>query len=264
MRKVLTIAGSDSGAGAGIQADLKTLAALKVYGMCAITAITAQNTLGVKNVQVIPPQIVGEQIDAVVEDLGVDAVKTGMLANTEIIKIVAQKVKQHKLIKLVVDPVMMAKSGDKLLEEEAILAYKKILFPLSLIVTPNLDEAGYLVGSAITSVEEMKEAARRLHQLGPRYVLVKGGHLPGQDATDILFDGSTFFQYSSPRIFTKHTHGTGCTFAAAIAAWLALGAEVPEAVKRARDYLQQIMQAGLELGKGCGPLHHMYPYYPVN
>ncbi len=264
MRKVLTIAGSDSGAGAGIQADLKTFAAFKVYGMSAITAVTAQNTLGVTNVEVLSPQIVGEQIDAVVTDLGVDAVKTGMLANAAIVETVARKVEQYKLKKLVVDPVMIAQSGDRLLEEGAVYAYKEKLFPLALIITPNLDEAGYLLGKKVGSVEEMKEAACQLRQLGSRYVLVKGGHLAGEEVVDILYDGSTFYQYSSPRIVTRHTHGSGCTLAAAIASGLALGLDVPGAVERAREYLQQSMKAGLALGKGSGPLHHMVPFYPVN
>ncbi len=258
MRKALTIAGSDSSGGAGMQADLKTFAALGVYGMSALTAITAQNTVGVQGVYELPAEFVGLQIDSVVEDIGVDAVKTGMLANAEIIAVVAAKVKEHDLPNLVVDPVMVAKSGDLLLREDARDALISLLLPLAVVVAPNLHEARVLTGLTIESTEGMKRAAAAIHELGARYVVVKGGHLPGE-SVDVLFDGHEFTLFRSPRIETGNTHGTGCTFASAIAAGLAKGQSVVEAVHIAKAYLTAALQAAvdLQIGQGHGPLNHL-------
>lgn len=260
MKRALTIAGSDSGGGAGIQADLKTFAARGVFGMSVLTALTAQNTLGVHGVHEVPPDFIALQIDAVIRDLGVDAVKTGMLSNASIIEIIAAKVREHHLAPLVVDPVMIAKSGAPLLREEARTALMHTLLPLATVVTPNLHEARVLSGIDITTLEEMRRAAQAIHRLGARYVVVKGGHLPEtMEAIDVLYDGSTFQEFRAPRIETKNTHGTGCTFASAIAAELAKGNSVAQAVRLAKDYLTAILQASatLSLGHGHGPLNHM-------
>jgi hydroxymethylpyrimidine/phosphomethylpyrimidine kinase len=250
----LTIAGSDSSGGAGIQADLRTFAALGVHGMSAITALTAQNTMGVFGVVEIDPAFVAQQIDVVVSDIGVDATKTGMLANPDIIAVVAAKIQEHGLVPLVVDPVMVAKGGDVLLRPEAIGALRGTLLPLATVVTPNLPEAAAIWGRAVDSLEEMREAARAIHALGPKNVVVKGGHLAAdRDAIDILFDGSTFLELRGPRFATPHTHGTGCTFASAIAAGLALGMSVPSAVDQAKDLITEAVRHGLALGHGHGP-----------
>lgn len=260
MYRALTIAGSDSGGGAGIQADLKTFAALGVYGMSALTAITAQNTVGVQGVYELPAEFVGLQIDSVVTDIGVDAVKTGMLANADIIAVVAEKVRQYHLPNLVVDPVMVAKSGDPLLREDARDALTNLLLPLAVVVTPNLHEARALTGMAIESVEDMKRAAAAIHAMGPRYVVVKGGHLAG-DSVDVLYDGRDYVLFPSPRAETRNTHGTGCTFASAIAAGLAKGLDVKEAVRQAKEYITVALQYALDLGHGHGPTHHFAALY---
>jgi hydroxymethylpyrimidine/phosphomethylpyrimidine kinase len=262
MKTALTIAGSDSGGGAGIQADLKTFAALGVFGTSAIVAVTAQNTLGVRSWIALPPEMVAAQIDAVVEDLGADAVKTGMLANAAIIEVVAERVRAHRLATLVVDPVMVAKSGDPLLEQEAVAALRERLLPLALVVTPNRPEAEVLLGRPVRSLAEAREAARALVELGARHAVVKGGHGEGP-AIDVLYDGQHFHEYEAPRIDTPHTHGTGCTFASAIAAELAKGAAVPEAVRRAKDYLTQALRHAPGLGHGHGPVHHFWAWYPA-
>lgn len=259
MKRALTIAGSDSGAGAGIQADLKTFAALGVYGMSAITAVTAQNTVKVEGVYAVPPDFVGRQIDAVVSDIGVDAVKTGMLSNAAIIRIVAEKVKEHRLEPLVVDPVMVAKSGDALLEPEARDTLVSVLLPLAAIVTPNLPEAEVLCGFEIMDLAGMRRAAKAILERGPRCVVVKGGHLMGTGfSTDLFYDGSRFRELKAVRIETRNTHGTGCTFASAIAARLALGDGMLEAVRAAKRYVTKILTASsaLSLGKGHGPMNH--------
>lgn len=262
MKRALTIAGSDSGGGAGIQADLKTFAALGVYGMSAITAITAQNTVGVQGVIELPADFVGLQIDLVVTDIGVDAVKTGMLANAEIISMVAAKVQEHQLPNLVVDPVMVAKSGDPLLREDARQALVSELIPLAKVLTPNLHEARVLTGMKIESLEDMREVARAIHSLGAKNVVVKGGHLLGsQESIDILYDGHDFTEYAAPRIETRNTHGTGCTFASAIAAELAKGRTVPEAVKAAKDFITMALEHSLSLGQGHGPTNHFAALY---
>ena len=256
VKKVLTIAGSDSGGGAGIQADLKTFAALGVYGTCAITAVTAQNTRGVWGIHPLPADFVGLQIDAVAADIGADAVKTGMLFNAEIIAVVAAKLKEHKLPHLVVDPVMVAGSGERLLQEEAIASLVELLIPLAEVTTPNLEEARILSGLVVESVEDMKKAAKAIHKLGARYVVVKGGHLEGRaESVDVLFDGEDFWEFASPRVEAA-VHGAGCTFASAIAAELAKGRGAPEAVRAAKDYTTMALRRALHIGKGRLPLSH--------
>lgn len=258
--RALTVAGSDSGGGAGIQADLKTFSALGVYGMSALTALTAQNTLGVQAVFEVAPEFVSAQIRSVVADIGVDAVKTGMLATAETIRRVAADVRDLGLDKLVVDPVMAAKSGDRLLRQDAVDALTRELFPLALVVTPNLHEASVLAGLHIEDRLGMEAAARRIKAFGPRFVIVKGGHLEG-DPLDLCFDGETFTAFRSERVPTRHTHGTGCTFASAIAAGLARGLNVPEAVAQAKDYVTGAIREGLAIGGGHGPVHHFHHLY---
>lgn len=260
LKRALTIAGSDSGGGAGIQADLKTFAALGVFGASAITALTAQNTMSVLGIFPVSPEFVALQIDAVVTDIGADAVKTGMLSNSDIIETVAGKIREHGLGPLVVDPVMVAKSGDALLEPEARDALVQKLLPLAAVVTPNLPEAEVLCGFSITDLEGMKKAARAIHEKGPKTVVVKGGHLLGTDfSTDLFFDGKEFEELTERRIDTRNTHGTGCTFASAIAARLALGDSTREAVRAAKRYVTRVLKAsaGLSLGHGHGPMNHM-------
>jgi hydroxymethylpyrimidine/phosphomethylpyrimidine kinase len=260
--RALTIAGSDSSAGAGIQADLKTFAALGVYGMSAITAITAQNPLGVHAIAELDPLLVSRQIHAVVSDIGVDAVKCGMLANAEIIRQVSRDLTALKVSKLVVDPVMLASSGEPLLRVEALDALVKELLPLALVVTPNLHEAAIMIGGEVNSLERMKEAAIRIHAFGPGCVVIKGGHLPDAP-TDLFYDGQSFLEYPGKRCATRHTHGTGCTFASAIAAGLAKGFTTEEAVRQAKDFVTGAIQQGLPVGKGHGPVHHFYWLYDL-
>ena len=262
MKRALTIAGSDSGGGAGLQADLKTFAALGVYGMSAVTAITAQNTVGVQGVIELPADFVGLQIDSVVTDIGVDAVKTGMLANADIIAVVAAKVREHDLPNLVVDPVMVAKSGDPLLREDARQALIEQLIPLAKVLTPNLHEAQVLTGMEIESLEDMRRAARAIRELGAQNVVVKGGHLPGSnESVDVLYDGRDFIEFAAPRIETRNTHGTGCTFASAIAAELAKGKTVPEAVEAAKEFITMAIRNSLDIGHGHGPTNHFAALY---
>ncbi len=258
--RALTIAGSDSGGGAGIQADLKTFAALGAYGMSAITALTAQNTVGVQSIVEMDPEFVSSQIRCVVTDIGVDAVKTGMLSSAAIISRVAGDLAQLGVENLVVDPVMVAKSGDRLLRADAIEAMTAELFPLAMVVTPNLHEASVFVGAEVNDVEGMKEAALRIKALGPKYVLIKGGHLTGTPM-DLLYDGTTFKEFTNIRCDTPHTHGTGCTFASAIAAGLARGLALAESVSQAKSYITGAIKKGLALGKGHGPVHHFYKLY---
>ncbi len=260
VKRVLTIAGSDSGGGAGIQADLKTITALGGFGMSVITALTAQNTLGVQGVYEIPVEFIEKQFDSVATDIGVDAAKTGMLSSSEIIRSVAKKIRQYRIRKLVVDPVMVAKGGSPLLREEARGALVKELIPLATVVTPNIPEAEVLAGMRIVTKDNMKKAAVKIYRLGAKNVVVKGGHLEG-DAMDLLFDGKTFHEITAKRIDTKHTHGTGCTFASAIATGLARGDGVPEAVKRAKDYVTEAIRFGLPLGGGQGPTNHFAPVF---
>jgi hydroxymethylpyrimidine kinase/phosphomethylpyrimidine kinase len=253
--RILTIAGSDSGGGAGIQADLKTITALGGFGTSAITALTAQNTLGVRAVHPVEPAFVAAQIDAVAEDIGVDAAKTGMLAERAVVEAVADAVRRHAIRPLVVDPVMVAKSGDALLEPEAVGALRELILPLATVVTPNLAEAAELAGRPVADRDDMREAAARLLDLGPEWVLVKGGHLPG-DPVDVLCHGDECRELRRPRVETRSTHGTGCTYSAAIATMLGRGLPLLEAVERARDALQAALEAGLDLGKGAAPLGH--------
>ncbi len=257
LHKAMTVAGSDSGAGAGIQADLKTFAALGVYGTSAITAITAQNTLRVTSVLELPPTLVAAQIDAIMSDIGAEAAKTGMLANAEIIRTVAQKIMEYRITKLVVDPVMVAKSGDPLLRPDAVEAMKSEIVPLALVVTPNVHEAEVLVGRPIESSEDARAAARLIHQMGAKIVVVKGGHLRG-DATDLVFDGKEFLELSAPRIDTPNTHGTGCTFSAAIAAGMAKGLDAIEAIRQAKAYITEALKRSYKIGAGHSPVSHFW------
>ncbi len=255
--RVLTIAGSDSGGGAGIQADLKTFSALGTFGMTAITALTAQNTTGVFAVHEVPPEMVAAQIDAVASDIGVDAAKTGMLSSAPIIEAVVDRVRHHRIHNLVVDPVMVAKSGAPLLRPEAQQALRDRLLPLAVVVTPNLPEAEVLLGRPIRDLRSMREAAQALRDLGPRTVLVKGGHLHG-DAVDVFYDGEEWEELRAERVPSPHTHGTGCVLSAAIAAHLARGLGVREAVRRAKEFVTEAIRAGLPLGKGIGPCNPLY------
>jgi hydroxymethylpyrimidine/phosphomethylpyrimidine kinase len=256
--RALTIAGSDSGGGAGIQADLKTFAALGVYGASAITAITAQNTVGVRAIHEIPVEVVAAQIDAVLEDIGADAAKTGMLSSASIIEVVADRIRAHGVAYLVVDPVMVAKSGDRLLREDAVKALRDELLPLAAVVTPNAPEATVLSGVDVVDAASAREAARRIADLGPRMVIVKGGHFEGDRSDDLVWDGRTFEILTGRRVATSHTHGTGCTFSAAIAAYLARGLDPQAAAREARAYLQGAIENAEPLGAGHGPVNHLW------
>lgn len=262
MKNVLTIAGSDSGGGAGIQADIKTFSALGTYGMSAITAITAQNTVGVYEVKELDTEIIKAQIDAVFRDIRVDAVKVGMVCNTGIIRQIASSLKEWGAVNIVLDPIMISTSGYQLLKPDAIEAMKTELFPRATLVTPNLPEAEALTGRKIISKEDMKEAARAISCWGPKGVLIKGGHLNG-DAYDLLFDGRKMSGFAVPRIIKKNTHGTGCTLSSAIAAYLALGFDVTTAVSKSKEYLTGAIEHGFLLGSGEGPVHHFYKFYDV-
>lgn len=275
--KALTIAGSDSGGGAGIQADLKTFQELDVYGMSAITAITVQNTLGVNGVYPLPPAAAAEQIRAVGSDLGVDALKTGMLFDAEIIRAVAAEIRRFGWKRVVVDPVMIAKGGETLLRREAVAALREELLPLAQVVTPNLPEAEVLSGLPIRTMQERREAAKRIRAMGPELVVIKGGHDEGNtrvsenvsvsgkswpssqagvEVVDLVYDGSHFTELAGLRVQTVHTHGTGCTFSAALTAALAKGAALQEAVRTARAFIQAAIEDSLELGRGHGPTNH--------
>lgn len=259
--RVLSIAGSDSGGGAGIQADLKTFSALGCYGMTAITAITAQNTCGVTRIHGIPPEMLKAQIDAVVQDIGVDAVKIGMLHSPEVVRVVADAIRKYQLPNVVLDPVMVATSGDRLIAAETVSVLVQELFPLAEVVTPNLDEAGWLLERSIKGAETLDEAAQALCALGARAVLLKGGHLPGDWVVDVLATRSGLRQrLESARIATHNGHGTGCTLSSAIAAHLAQGLPLQQAVERARAYILGAIAAGADVttGRGHGPLNHGY------
>jgi len=260
MRSVLIIAGSDSSAGAGIQADLKTCAALGVYGTTAITALTAQNTMGVTAIHEVPAEFVAAQIDAVVEDIRPDAVKTGMLANAAIIEVVAAKIREHALPFVVVDPVIVARSGDRLLREDAVTALRELLLPLADVATPNIPEAEDLVGHPVRTDGEVRAAAREIQSLGARNAVIKGGHRGGTTAIDLLFDGRAFHEFAAPRIETRSTHGTGCTLASAIAAFLARQETVPDAVQHAKDYLTEALRRAEPIGHGHGPVNHFWAF----
>ena len=257
--RVLSIAGSDSGGGAGIQADLKTFAALGCFGMTAITALTAQNTQGVRAIHGVPPAMLRDQIDAVIEDIGADAVKIGMLHSPEIVLAVSEAIDRHTLVNIVLDPVMVATSGAVLIDHPAIEALVRELFPRALLVTPNLDEVALLVRRPIQNADDMEGAAHELLAMGARAVLVKGGHLPGAMVMDLLLmaSGEKHWMHA-PRILSANTHGTGCTLSSAIAAGLALGQPLREAVEAARTYVRAALLAGAQVktGAGSGPLNH--------
>ncbi|MFW9940079.1 MAG: bifunctional hydroxymethylpyrimidine kinase/phosphomethylpyrimidine kinase [Candidatus Thorarchaeota archaeon] len=259
MKKVLTIAGSDSGGGAGIQADLKTFSALGVYGMSAITALTAQNTMGVQQIYEINPDFVGEQIDSVMSDIGADAWKTGMLTNAEIIRIVSDRARKYNVEFLVIDPVMIAKSGDLLLKHDANRTLISELIPLAYVLTPNHHEAQAIADIEIRNLLDARDAALKIHRMGAKNVVIKGGHLSDPKyAIDLLYDGKKFIEFHAPRIKTKNTHGTGCTFASAIAAELAKGTNIKNAVHIAKAYLTTAIQKAnnLKIGHGYGPTNH--------
>jgi hydroxymethylpyrimidine kinase/phosphomethylpyrimidine kinase len=252
MKKILTIAGSDSGGGAGIQADLKAITVLGGYGMSVITALTAQNTLEVRGIHVVPLPFVEAQIDAVLSDIGVDAVKTGMLATADIVELVARKIRQYSVRLAVVDPVMVAKSGDSLLTEEARSSLKQYLIPAAYIITPNLAEASVLSGMEVKTLDQMRGAAAAIYGMGASHVLIKGGHLEG-DAVDLLYDGKRYIDFRGPRIQTPNTHGSGCTYASAIATLLARGMGVADAVAEAKLFMTRAIRHSLTLGAGRGP-----------
>jgi hydroxymethylpyrimidine/phosphomethylpyrimidine kinase len=256
---VLTIAGSDSGGGAGIQADIKSIQANGAFAASAITAVTAQNTQTVTAAYELPLSLIEAQIDAVCSDMHVKAAKTGMLSSADIIKAVVQKILQWKLATLVVDPVMVSTTGYVLLEPEAIEHLKSLLLPLATVITPNLHEANLLTGLDIRDLQTAREAARRIYDMGPQAVLVKGGHMEDSDlAIDVLYDGDTFDTFAVPFIDTPHTHGTGCTYSAAIAAHLARGRSLHDAVRLSKTYVTEAIRHGLDIGKGSGPTNHFY------
>ena len=261
MKTALSIAGSDCSGGAGIQADLKSFSANGVFGMSVITAITAQNTMGVFDVQDVTPEMISKQIQVIFDDIKVDAVKIGMVSKIESIKAIGQALRNvENLPQVVLDPVMVSKSGFKLLSEDAKETLIKELFSLSTLITPNLPEAEEILGIEIQNLDQMKKAAIELRKLGPEYVLVKGGHLK-EDATDLLYDGENFIYLPQERINTKHTHGTGCTLSSAIAANLAKGMTIEEAVREGKRYVTVAIEHGFKLGKGVGPTNHFYELY---
>ncbi|MCP4682351.1 MAG: bifunctional hydroxymethylpyrimidine kinase/phosphomethylpyrimidine kinase [Desulfobacterales bacterium] len=262
--RTLTIAGSDSGGGAGIQADLKTFSAIGCYGMSVITALTAQNTLGVTGIHPVPPAFVEEQMAAVFSDIGTDAVKIGMLFSVELIETVTRNLKQFNPSNIVLDPVMVAQSGDRLVQDDAIEAIKELLIPMADVITPNLPEAEVLIGRKISGPDDIRIAAKELAGFGSKSVLIKGGHDTGDESTDIFFVAKEerMIALSGKRIKTKNNHGTGCTLSSAIAAYLAKGCELAEAVTNAKNYIKGAIKAGSEytIGKGCGPVHHFYKF----
>lgn len=256
MRIALSIAGSDSGGGAGIQADLKTFHRFGVYGATAITLVTAQNTEGVRRLELLPVECVRAQIDAVAEDLSVHATKTGALGSAEIVDAVADAIRRHRLHPLVVDPVLVSKHGSPLLSEGAVATLRRALLPLAQLVTPNRREAEILSGIEIARESDLREAARRILALGANAVLLKGGHLAGAEAVDLLYDGRDFVRLAAPRVDTRHTHGTGCTISAAITAHLARGDALSEAVRKAKEFVTRALRSAPGLGHGFGPLDH--------
>ncbi len=254
----LTIAGSDSGGGAGAQADLKTFLTCRVHGMSAITAVTVQNSVGVTGFYELPPEAVAEQIESVVSDIGVGATKTGMLASAAIMEAVAETVRRLHIAPLVVDPVAASQHGDPLLRPDALDALREVIIPLATLITPNLGEVRLLTGTEVTRPDEMYDAARALHALGPAWVLVKGGHLPGGDAVDLLFDGARFTEFAAPRSDTVHTHGSGDTLAAAITAALARGSDLQQAVGTGKRFITGAVEGSFPLGAGRGPVGHFW------
>lgn len=260
MKKVLTIAGSDCSGGAGIQADLKTFSAHGVFGMSVIVSVVAENTSRVIDLQDITPEMIEKQIDAVFEDIEVDAVKVGMLSTPECMRAVAGKLRQYKPEHVVIDPVMYAKNGCPLMDPSAVDALIESILPLADVLTPNIPEAERITGMEIRSVTDMETAAQKIHDMGCRTVVVKGGHAIG-NALDVLFDGKQMRHFETQRIDTKNTHGTGCTFSSAIASQLALGMDICKAVEKAKAYVTTAITHSLAIGKGCGPTHHFYELY---
>ena len=264
-QRALTIAGSDSGGGAGIQADLKTFSALGCYGMSVITAITAQNTIAVTDIHPVPPECIALQIDAVLDDIGADVVKIGMLHSSQVISIVADRLSKYECGNIVLDPVMVAKSGDHLLMDEAVRTLKSRLLPMAAVVTPTLPEASVILGTEVTTQDQMGDACRELCRLGCRTVFLKGGHLTGKTCVDVLFDGQTgtLLEFESVRIDTVNSHGTGCTISSAIAAFLARGFGMPEAVGKAKKFIDEALRTGarMKVGHGHGPVHHFHAWW---
>jgi len=260
MKKVLTIAGSDCSGGAGIQADLKTFAAHGLYGMSVITAVTAQNTQGVFAVQDISRDVIAKQIEAIFDDIKVDGVKIGMVSQVQTIEVIAEQLRCYSPQIIVLDPVMVSKSGYHLLNPEAEATLIKELLPLAMVVTPNIPEAEIMTKMSISTLQQMEQSAKAIYQMGAKNVLLKGGHLE-IEATDILYDGQKFSYFSSPRIPTKNTHGTGCTLSSAITSNLALGYTLYQAVVRAKEYITIAIEHSLSIGKGVGPTHHFYTLY---
>ena len=258
LKQVLTIAGSDSGGGAGIQADIKAMSANGTYAMSVITSITAQNTRGVTAIHDLPAAIVEAQLDAIFDDFDVAAVKTGMLSSAAITSLVSRALRHRRVPHLVVDPVMVSKSGQDLLQADAMDAVKQELIPLASVITPNIHEAERLTGLTVRSLADARQAAKALHQMGCQHVLLKGGHLLDRPATDLLYDGRFFTLYPGEWIDTPHTHGTGCTFAAALAAHLAVGTPLPDAIATAKQYVTSAIRHGLAIGRGQGPTNHFY------
>ncbi len=261
--KVLCVGGSDSGGGAGIQADLKSVSACGCYGMSVITALTAQNTLGVQDIYPISAEFVGKQLSAVLNDIGADAVKTGMLLTSGIVQVVVKKIKEYNIDKVIVDPVMIAKGGRSLMQERARAVLVEKLLPLAFVVTPNIPEAEYLAQMKIKSVNAMKKAAALIYRLGAKNVLIKGGHLPGSKrsgAIDILYDGKTYYELSAGWVDTKDTHGTGCTFASALAAEIARGENVVAAAEKAKKLVIDAIKNSLKFGAGHGPVNVLFKY----
>lgn len=263
MKTALTIAGSDCSGGAGVQADLKTMSALGVFGMSVIVSVVAENTARVLSIEDISPKVIADQIDAVFEDIPPDAVKVGMLSTPACMEAVAAGLKKYRPRHVVIDPVMYAKNGSPLMQESAISALRSTVLPLATLLTPNIPEAKKLAGMEISSEADMREAARRIQALGPQNVLVKGGHAQGE-ARDILLCGEDFHVFASRRIPTKNTHGTGCTLSSAIAAYLARGEVLPEAVRKAKEYVTGAIEHALPLGHGCGPTHHFFAFYEAD
>ncbi len=263
--RVLTIAGSDSGGGAGIQADLKTMAAIGCYGMSVITALTAQNTLGVTGIHAVPASFAADQIAAVFSDIGADAVKIGMLYSAQLIEVIAQQLKKYGAEKIVLDPVMVAQSGDKLLQDDAIQALKEYLMPLADVVTPNIPEAEVLIEGGIRQPEEIEAAAKTLAGYGSRSILIKGGHLNDGDSTDLLYlaGEDRFVRLAAKRIASHNNHGTGCTLSSAIASYMAQGNAIEDAVRKAKTYIQNAIRAGADytIGHGHGPVHHFFEFW---
>jgi len=263
--RVLTIAGSDSGGGAGIQADLKTFSALGCYGMSVVTALTAQNTTGVTGIHAVPPDFVVQQMTAVFSDIGTDAVKIGMLYSAELIQAVSDELRRHEASNIVLDPVMVAQSGDKLLQDAAITALKDHLLPLATVLTPNLPEAAVLLGQEVKGLDDMQAAAKNLAAFGSRSVLLKGGHAQGDDSSDVLYiaEDDLCVVLGDRRVRTANTHGTGCTLSSAIAAYLAKGEAIAPAIRKAKTYIGEAIRAGApyRLGHGSAPVHHFYSFW---